>query len=576
MAETLLSPGVLTRENDQSQVTQGPITVGAAIIGPTVKGPVEVPTLVTSYSDFVNKFGATFVSGGVTLEYLTSISAYNYFQQGGETLLVSRAVSGSTSNYTSATSSKVTDIAANALGSFVLETLSKGVIMNSSGSELAGGALISGSADNIRWSVTNVNTSSGQFNLVIRQGNDTANQQLVLETWLNLSLDPNSPNYIAAVIGDQVTNYNSSLGYLQTSGSYVNRSRYVRVKSVPSPTPNYLNNAGGVANFGDGTSYSGSLPIVSSGSFGSANGPLFGSQAGVCSMYDQISTTNIQGLVNNDYTNSVAILANPDEFDYEFISVPGLTTQNSVVDLLVATCQNRGDCMAIVDLANYGSTIASVSSEANTLDSSYAAAYWPWVQVSAPGTGKLVWVPASTIMPGVYAYNDRISAEWFAPAGFTRGGLSGVIQAERKLSPSDRDNLYINKVNPIATFPGQGIVAFGQKTLQTKASALDRVNVRRLLIALKRYIGQVADNLVFEQNTAVTRNKFLNQVNPYLESVQQRQGLYSYKVVMDETNNTAETIDRNQLYGAIYIQPTKTAEFIILDFNITPTGASFA
>ena len=576
MAETLLSPGVLTRENDQSQVTQGPITVGAAIIGPTVKGPVEVPTLVTSYSDFTNKFGATFVSGGITLEYLTSISAYNYFQQGGETLLVTRAVSGSTSNYTSATSSKVTDIAGGANGAFILETLSKGVIMNSSGSQLAGGALISGSADNIRWEVTNVNTSSGQFNLVIRQGNDTANQKLVVETWLNLSLDPNSPNYMAAVIGDQTTNYNSSLGYLQTSGSYVNRSRYVRVKSVPSPTPNYLNNAGGVATFGDGTSYSGSLPIVGSGSFGSANGPLFGAQLSLCAMYDQISTSNIQGLVNNDYTNSIAILSNPDEFDYEFISVPGLTTQNSVVDALVAICQNRGDCMAIVDLANYGSTIASVSSEANTLDSSYAAAYWPWVQVSAPGIGKLVWVPASTIMPGVYAYNDRIAAEWFAPAGFTRGGLSGVIQAERKLSPSDRDNLYINKVNPIATFPGQGIVAFGQKTLQTKASALDRVNVRRLLIALKRYIGQVADNLVFEQNTAVTRNKFLNQTNPYLESVQQRQGLYSYKVVMDESNNTAETIDRNQLYGAIYIQPTKTAEFIILDFNITPTGASFA
>ncbi len=134
--------------------------------------------------------------------------------------------------------------------------------------------------------------------------------------------------------------------------------------------------------FGDGISYSGSLPIVSSGSFGSANGPLFGTQTSLCSMYDQISATNIQGLVNNDYTNSIAILSNPDEFDYEFISVPGLTTQNSVVDALIAVCQNRGDCMAIVDLANYGSTIASVSGEANTLDSSYAAAYWPWVQVS--------------------------------------------------------------------------------------------------------------------------------------------------------------------------------------------------
>jgi hypothetical protein len=133
-----------------------------------------------------------------------------------------------------------------------------------------------------------------------------------------------------------------------------------------------------------------------------------------------------------------------------------------------------------------------------------------------------------------------------------------------------------NKVNPLATFPGQGVVAFGQKTLQTKASALDRVNVRRLLITLKRYIGNIADNLVFEQNTATTRNRFLNQVNPYLETVQQKQGLYAYKVVMDESNNTAETIDRNQLVGAIYLQPTKTAEFIILDFNITPTGVQFS
>jgi phage tail sheath protein FI len=232
--------------------------------------------------------------------------------------------------------------------------------------------------------------------------------------------------------------------------------------------------------------------------------------------------------------------------------------------------------MAIADMVNYGAPISTVSSAANSYDSSYGATYWPWVQVLSQETGKLVFVPASTIMTGVYAYNDKVAETWFAPAGFNRGGLAGVIQAERKLSPSDRDNLYINKVNPLATFPGQGVVAFGQKTLQTKASALDRVNVRRLLITLKRYIGNIADNLVFEQNTATTRNRFLNQVNPYLETVQQKQGLYAYKVVMDESNNTAETIDRNQLVGAIYLQPTKTAEFIILDFNITPTGVQFS
>ena len=235
---------------------------------------------------------------------------------------------------------------------------------------------------------------------------------------------------------------------------------------------------------------------------------------------------------------------------------------------------DRGDCIAIVDMSAFGDNVATVISNATSIDSSYAATYYPWIQISAPNTGKLTWVPPSTIIPSVYAYNDRVGAPWFAPAGFTRGGLS-VIQAERKLSPSDRDTLYSGKVNSLATFPGQGVVAYGQKTLQKKSSALDRINVRRLLIELKSYIGQVANGLVFEQNTAATRNRFLRQVNPYLDSIQQRQGLYAYKVVMDDSNNTADVIDRNQLLGQIFIQPTRTAEFIILDFNVTPTGASF-
>jgi len=584
MAETLLSPGVLTRENDQSQVSSGPITVGAAIVGPTVKGPVQVPSLVTSYSDYKNKFGASFISGGVTLEYLTSIAAYNYFQQGGESLLVTRVVSGSTAGYTPATSSQVLTIGGNvASSSFSLETLSDGVIMNNAGTILSGQALVSGSANNIRWSVTNVNTGSGTFNLILRQGNDTQNQQLVVETWLNLSLDPNSPNYIEYVIGNQsqnlITDVDGNL-VLQVTGSYVNQSRYVRVKNVQNPTPNYLLNNGTF-----NPAYTASLPQVGSGSeggaFGGATGPLFGNGSGASlglKMFNQIDSVNIQGLSSSDYTEVVDLLSNPDEYDYSWVALPGVTYQNGpgVLSTLMANCENRGDTMAIVDMVNYGAPISAVDTAANSYDSSYGATYWPWVQVLSQETGKLVFVPASTVMCGVYAYNDKVAETWFAPAGFNRGGLSGVIQAERKLSPSDRDNLYINKVNPLATFPGQGVVAFGQKTLQTKASALDRVNVRRLLITLKRYIGNIADNLVFEQNTATTRNKFLNQVNPYLENVQQKQGLYAYKVVMDESNNTAETIDRNQLVGAIYLQPTKTAEFIILDFNITPTGVQFA
>ncbi len=197
-----------------------------------------------------------------------------------------------------------------------------------------------------------------------------------------------------------------------------------------------------------------------------------------------------------------------------------------------------------------------------------------WV-VMTLANGQQVWVPASTMIPGVYAFNDNVAAPWFAPAGINRGILSTVTMAERYLTQGNRDDLYEANVNPIATFPNTGVVVFGQKTLQKKPSALDRVNVRRLLIALKSYISQVANTLVFEQNTIATRNSFLSQVDPYLASVQQRQGLYAFRIVMDDSNNTPDVIDRNQLVGQIYLQPTKTAEFIYLTFNITPTGVTF-
>jgi len=252
-----------------------------------------------------------------------------------------------------------------------------------------------------------------------------------------------------------------------------------------------------------------------------------------------------------------------------------LTNHASVVTTIITNTQNRGDAIYVADLVPYGSLVTDITTQASTRNTSYAAAYWPWCQVQDPDSGLNVWVPASTVIGGVYAYNDSVSEPWFAPAGINRGGLSTVIRAERRLPQGDRDTLYNGKVNPIATLAGTGVVVFGQKTLQTRASALDRVNVRRLLIALKSYISQVANNLVFEQNTAATRNNFLAQVNPYLESVQQRQGLFAFQVIMDDSNNTPTVIDQNQMVGQIYIQPTKTAEFIYLDFNITPTGATF-
>jgi phage tail sheath protein FI len=272
----------------------------------------------------------------------------------------------------------------------------------------------------------------------------------------------------------------------------------------------------------------------------------------------------------------INLLANQDEYRFNVILTPGLinSIHTAQCTSIITNTQTRGDSLFVLDLVEYAKTVNDVTSQANSRNTSYATSYWPWVQILDPGTGKNVWVPASAVIGGVYAFNDSVAEPWFAPAGINRGGLQ-VIRAEQKLPQSSRDTLYTNKVNPIATFPGTGTVVYGQKTLQTQASALDRVNVRRLLIALKNYISQVANTLVFEQNTIATRNAFLSQVNPYLESVQQRQGLYAFRVIMDDSNNTADVIDRNQLIGQIYIQPTRTAEFIYLDFNILPTGATF-
>ena len=568
MAEVLLSPGVLARETDQSFLAAQPVQAGAAILGPTVKGPVGIPTLVTTYSQYQNVFGTVVESGSAEYTYFTSISAYNYFQQGGDSLLVTRVVSGS---YTSATSTKIEN--ANTSASFVLETLSEGADQNSSSSLGSKGQLALGTRDSLRWEIVSPSTTTGTFNLIIRRGNDTTNQKTVLETYANVSLDPNSNNYIEKLIGNskQTVTQDGTEYYIKNEGTFNTISNYVRVKSVNSPTLNYFDNAGNPK-----SSLTGSIPLAGSGSFSGATGTPFVA-ARQANFYDSIDGTDTQGLIADNYTISINLLANRDQFNYNLITAPGLynTDYASPITTMINNSQFRGDNIAIIDLVPYNTGINSVTAAAAAIDTSYAATYWPWLQTIDPDLGGQVWVPASTMMPGVFAFNDRAGEAWFAPAGLNRGGLSTVLRAERALANGNRDTLYSDNVNPIATFPNTGVVVFGQKTLQAAASALDRVNVRRLLIELKSFISQIADTLVFEANTIATRNNFLSQVNPYMESVQQRQGLYAFKVVMDESNNTPDVIDRNQMVGQIYIQPTKTAEFIYLDFNILPTGAVF-
>ena len=714
MAEAIISPGVYTNENDQSAVTQGPIVAGAAIIGPTVNGIPYVPTLATSYSDYIAKFGTTFSNGASgSMEYFTSLAAKNYFDNGGTTLLVTRIthqgtgsalnsfasssipligtnatssmsvaglhkddagtgnvffiLTGSAANTVTATSygkfimtgsttlidaapiyyvttgstdvlttaalvtkinslqstfrvaataslttasftaglkypyeiealgnsfkavsSSITNTfggGANGATCFTLETLAWGAQMNNSGSILSSGALVSGSATNVRWQVQNIDINTGTFTLVIRSGNDTDAQPNVLETWTNLSLDVNQPNYISRVIGNTKPTYTYSVtdgqGYINYIGDFPNASDYIRISSVPQAQFNTFDNNG----FYQSASLSGSLPANGDGGIaGAFTGGIVDSTLSRF-MYENIvsGVANAQGFTTDDYFPAINLLNNTDEYVFNLLMTPGLFLGggNSAINIgangadPIALCERRADALAVIDPVPYGGTVTSAKTAANASNSSYGATYWPWCQVFSSAMGKLVWVPASVLMGGVFAFSDQVSAPWFAPAGITRGGIPNVVKVERKLSLSDRNNLYLDNVNPLATFPGNGVVVFGQKTLQQKATALDRVNVRRLLIALKGYISGVSRSLVFEQNTAVTRNKFLNQVNPYLDSVVQRQGLYAFKVVMDESNNTPDVVDRNQLVGKIYIQPTKTAEFVILDFTILPTGVSF-
>jgi hypothetical protein len=496
---------------------------------------------------------------------------------------------------------------------------------------------------NIKAAGTVNGTDYGTFTVVVRGFEDTNKKRSVLETFANVNLDPNSPNFISRVIGDRKLSIAND-GKISESGDWVNQSKYVRiqylntsapVQSVPFGHASYTlpvsassvigakipavtfiaasttqyggidldNNTdnkiylkpiptgaglGSNSVFGLDAVNGGSLAVGStSAQFVVAFQEGFDGMNPATPIYkgSDIAPGNTQGLdlTNSTSNGSVAYmkminaLSNADEWDINMVVAPGVTKNDHsyVHTAILDMVEQRADAFFITEMGDSDLGLTATVTKASELDTNYAATYYPWIKTIDVNTNKLITVPPSVLLPGVFAANDRVAAEWFAPAGLNRGGLVGAVSVLDRLTQSDRDTLYDGKVNPIAQFPGQGIVVFGQKTLQDKPSALDRINVRRLLLTVRKYIASTSRFLVFEQNTSTTRNRFLNIVNPYLESIQQRQGLYAFRVVMDESNNTADVIDRNIMKGAIYLQPTKTAEFIQIDFNILPTGAAF-
>ena len=637
MAEKIVSPGVFTNEIDQSFLPAAAGPIGAAVVGPTVKGPILEPTVVNSYSEYVNTFGELVESGSDNYQYLTSHTAKEYLRQGGPLTVV--RVGEPEGNTAKATAN--IDLTLNITGStdtiFTLEALGDGPQFNNfvgTGSEMGTDSLLprrttsrsneqllsgsyGGRGDNFRFEISQRNTAKGTFTLLLRQGNDTVKKKVVLETHENLSLDPKSSDYILKRIGNQTSTVvvEDGVAFVRPSGEFPNKSKFVRVSSLPDnrKTNDYLDQNGDINTaYGDGTSF---LPPVGSGSYGGAFGFGTGIDGGSYpidsgpvsqtagsngdqnhqhpfAFYENISATNSQGIdmatsatrpagtaANGGYGTALSILSNKDEYDINLLFLPGviddLSNHSSIIGQAIEVCEDRGDCFLVYDNAALTATVATAKTRTEARNSSFAATYYPWIQIQDTTTGNFRYVPPSVVIAGVYHFNDTIGQPWFAPAGLNRGGIDSAVQAYKKLSQANRDDLYESNVNPIATFPGQGVTVFGQKTTQKKASALDRVNVRRLLINLKKFVANSSRNLVFEQNTRELRNQFINTVQPYMEQVQANQGLNAFRVVMDETNNTPETIDRNRLVGQIFIQPTRTAEFIVLDFIVQPTGATF-
>lgn len=601
-----LSPGVYTREIDLSFLPQQIPAVGAAVIGPTVRGPAFRPTAVSTYQEYVRWFGDTFTSGSGATErlykYLTSYVAEEYLRY-GEILTVVRVMNAgyqpAYSYVINSSSFQLVQAGTSSYGAsnmaFKIVALTDGAIANSgqsgaadsgssfsySADESTSNSLVSGSAYNMRWEVANVDPSRGIFDLYVRRGDDISNRKIVLEQYIGLSLDPDTNNYITKVIGDQTQTlrYDSDGSpYLELSGSFPNRSRFIRIEGVNN-TLRYLNSAGTIRS----AALSASLPAAVSGTFGYGND---GNVVHPRAMYENIFATNTQGFNpasaswgQTAYQDAIDILSNKDQFDLNLLLIPGimdgLNGHGAIATRAVNMCEDRGDMFYVCDPTSKGSTVGQAQNASDARNTNYMAYYYPWCQISDADLGRNVWVPPSCVVAGAYAFNDKVAHPWFAPAGLNRGGLERVIQTERLLTPNDRDNLYRKNINPIASFPRQGVTVWGQKTLQKKQSALDRINVRRLLIDAKRFVAYIVKYLVFENNTVETRARFIELVEPYFRNTQAAQGLYDYRIIIDERNNTPDVIDRNEMKAAIYLKPAKTAEFINVDFIILPTGAVF-
>jgi len=413
-------------------------------------------------------------------------------------------------------------------------------------------------------------------------------------------------------VGSEITGIDS-YAYIFTLDDIVN-------SSVATSGSNYFHRSGSRV---DGTSYtatgSNTYKSLLDAGYDKFTVPFWGGSDGFNirvpdPMYNNGigSSTEAGSSIYYTWNKAIALTRDPESVDMNMLLAPGLTN-TGLNNKITNVCTNRGDSLGIVDLASVyipthevyyadkssrvGTTpvaVANNRADGTPLNSSYGCTFYPWVQTRDANTGQLVWVPPSVAMVGVIASSEKRTKLWFAPAGFNRGGLTEgaanipVVNVSERLTSDDRDTLYAADINPIASFPGSGVVVFGQKTLQGESSALDRINVRRLMNYVKKSIAVLANQVLFEQNVEATWNNFRGLVDPFLSNILTQHGITNYELAVQSDADippellavTGQTdqdwlIDSNILYAKIKIQPARAIEFIALDFVVTRTGVGF-
>lgn len=537
---------------------------------------------------------------------------------------------------------------------------------------------------------SNINDKSGTFSLFVRQWNDTDKSPVYLETWNNLSLNPESDRFIGKVIGNSTYSFSSD-GFIMEDGDYPNKSKYIYLTNVNEVLPesvtavpggfkgyigygdsalglyeceiplkrNQYNSSNQVLNSifpgvdftksgifdflpkkpvnmvaGSDTVYKGFLlydgientslsaefygmsnASYGSGTYGSMtyspsttasyisnNSVLAGDkfilalEGGFDGLNDEVTvdqkldfdnkldgsaliptSSEVESVGYLDFKKAIDVISSPDYVDYKLLFTTGVTNRTAI-QYAFSMVENRADVFYVPDMVSVTADESELKSETELYDTSYGAVYYPSVKKRDISTGKYLWYDTSIILSEIFAYNDRIAYPWFAAAGFNRGIVKDAYKAYKPLSKPLRDDLYSNRINPIATFNSQGlnnVVVWGNRTLQKADSALSDVNIRRLIIEARKFVSSVATRILFDPIDLNSFDAFKRTTNPYFETIKSLRGLKEFKVVMDSSTTTPDDEDANRINGRIIIKPTKAAEEININFAITRQEANF-